>query len=215
MKIKAKFTLIIVLLITPLLSFGELLLAGNLDNPKLARGWKIGEITPSLASFATLARPFKTNDQLYKLESIFLGIEHKYGTGELQVSIREDGINPDTYGGYVNNGYHFATSGPSGISNAFIPSSTITLAPNTTYWIYVSASQNPERTQYSWIVNATSDFSSDVVGAELPSINSRTGSFHNDNMPVAVYVSPIPEPSSTSFIVSSVGIIFWIRRRYR
>ena len=202
----------------------SLVLVSNLNIPHDGSQTGVGDACllgscPGVHLEAVQARPFITNGGLYELDAIVLGtgIEHAYGSGFLSISIYSHGF--DRPGILVPNGDSIAPIPFDQISAAAVPSAQILLEPNTTYWVGLSAYQTPDDTRFFWQNLVDETFESDVVGADLSHASAsvrRTGwepITSRRILPLAVYATPIPEPSFAVFGLLGLGLFLMRRRR--
>jgi len=112
-----------------------------------------------------------------------------------------------------------------GVSYSYVPASSITLAPGTTYWVLATALGMPSNTYYS--IQGTSSTSEDssvfsgwsIGNTEMFTTTAGASWFSSATIPMfSVQVAAIPEPSESAFVFGTVGLLAFValkQRRHR
>lgn len=141
---------------------------------------------------------------------------HSGGSGDFRVSVHIDnGMVP---GAPVAGGRDLFVAGPGGIGEMLTAGSTVTLAPNTTYWFVASADQALGATRYWWNLTDSATIHEGVpeFGMPLTSANNAAGwaAYPGSSLQMEVYGAVVPEPATFSlFGMGGIGV--WVLRNRR
>lgn len=213
---------IIILLSWVLLATGAHaeLLAGNTGNATNGTRVALGEWGFGVNSPILQARPMITGSEGYNLTSIFFGshLYHESGAGGISVSVHAD--NGSIPGSIVAGGFNLFSATSATIGDSLVAGSSLTLAPNSTYWFVVSADQSLGATRYWWNLTDNSALASDVTGFGMPLSNANNAlgwaAYSGAGPLMDVNGTVVPEPATISlFGLGGLGSFLARRKRQR
>jgi len=164
------------------------------------------------------AKPFTTGATAYNLTAVSFGtnLYSAVGTGGISVSVYNN--NGSVPGTAVAGGLNLFNATAANVDQMLNAGTTVTLAPNSTYWFVASVDQSGGATRYWWNLTDTALFDSDVAGYGLPlsSANDASGwtAYAGSSLQMQAYGAAVPEPATLS-LFGLGGMGAWLVRRKR